>query len=179
MANIVSSIAFVLRQEDSRMTGEVTDDPRDSGGRTRYGIAEKFHPELTYTGYFDGMDAADALKVADTFYDKEYAAPLRLAAIENQQIANAILSFAVNEGSSSSIRVLQQAVKTIDPSVVVDGKFGPGTLAAVNAAGPSTLLTLLAEFQRQHYNAIVAANPQDQAFIKGWFNRIAENCKAV
>ena len=63
MADIVSSIDYVIRQEDARMSGDVTIDLRDSGKATRYGIAERWHPELFASGFFDQpkISSVDAL----------------------------------------------------------------------------------------------------------------------
>lgn len=158
------------------MSGKVESDTRDSGGRTRYGIAERFHPELTPTGFFDDLPNDEALPIAETIYRESYATKLQIVGIADQQIANAILSFGVNEGVGAATKVLQQALSTIRP-LATDGVFGPGTLAAVNACGPSTLLALLRVFQRKHYEQIVASNPSDRAFLDGWLNRVDQNCK--
>ena len=68
MADIQQATDVVLRQEDSRMSGVITTIPGDSGGRTRFGIAERWHPELTATGFFTTMPTAEALKVAEGVY---------------------------------------------------------------------------------------------------------------
>lgn len=179
MADVVSAITYVLRQEDAHMSGIVTANPRDSGGRTRFGVAEKFHPELTSTGFFDAMAYADALLVADGVYKNSYGVPLMLASIANQQVANALLSFAINEGVKPSVLVLQNALRSLDAKFWPDGDFGPVTLAAVNTTDAASLLTLLGVFQKKHYTAIVAANPTDGAFVNGWLNRVAQDCKAA
>ena len=43
MSDFQPAIAFVLQHEDPARSGKVTE---DAGGRTRFGIAEKFHPDL-------------------------------------------------------------------------------------------------------------------------------------
>src|SRR4051794_23139424 len=127
MASVASAIVYVLKQEDARMTGIVTNDSRDSGGATRFGIAQRCHPELTATGFFDAskMSTVDALAMAESVYLHCYGTPLTLASINRQQVANALLSFAVNEGVISSIKVLQSAL-----NLDQDGKFGNITLEA-------------------------------------------------
>jgi Glycosyl hydrolase 108 len=81
MADIQEAIYSVLRQEDATLSGVITDIPGDSGGRTRYGIAERWHPELTATGFFSTMSSAAALKVAEGVYAASYAKHLMLAQI--------------------------------------------------------------------------------------------------
>ena len=102
MANVASAIVYVLHQEDARMAGIVTNFGRDKGGRTRWGIAEHAHPELTVTGFFDSMSNTDSLAKATEVYGTGYSTPLMLPNIEQQQVANALLSFAINEGVISS-----------------------------------------------------------------------------
>lgn len=171
MADMVSSIVYVLKQEDATLRGMVTNDPRDSGGRTRYGIAERFHPELTKAGYFDSrVSAEDALKLAVATYSKEYVGPLMLAFIRSQPVANALLSFAVNEWVVTSIEIAQKAL-----GVTADGIFGPETLEAVNNS--EDFLSKLEAAQIEHYKAIVAARPVDACFLKGWLNRVKQDCE--
>lgn len=179
MSDVKTAVDFVLHQEDSKMSGVVTNNPRDTGGRTRFGIAEKFHPELTATGFFDDMSDADALCVADRIYEISYGNPLMLASINDQQTANALLSFAINEGVPTSIKVLQRALQGLDEGITVDGQFGPHTLALVNATPPATMLLLLGVYQRQHYTDIIAANPGDEVFRNGWMNRVTQNCQVA
>lgn len=174
MSDVTTSIVYVLAQEDPHMTGVITDDPKDSGGRTRFGVAERSHPGLTPSGFYDYMSFNDALKIAEQVYTASYATPMCLSQIVTQKVANALLSFAINEGVESSVKVLQRALALPD-----DGKFGPATLAAVNTSSPATLLANLSIQQKAHYAAIVAANPNDERFIHGWNNRIDENCEAA
>jgi len=44
MADFKTAFLFTLQHEDSTRSGKVT---VDAGGRTRFGIAEKFHPDLS------------------------------------------------------------------------------------------------------------------------------------
>lgn len=172
MASVVTAVDYVLRQEDRRLTGVVTHDPRDSGGRTRFGIAERFHPELTHRGFFDSMPFDEALQIAKSYYVTEYCVPLHLCSIADQQVANAIVSFAVNEGIITSIKIIQAAL-----GVQCDGEFGPATLSGINAKG-FVFLSLLEAKQIAHYEGIVAACPKDAAFLNGWINRVKEDCAA-
>ena len=173
MASIVTAIDYVLRQEDSRLAGVVTDDARDPGGKTRFGLCQRFHPELIYTGFFDATrtTAAYALQIAEQTYAKEYGEPLRIADITAQQVANAIVSFAVNEGTATSVEILQAAVGINPPT----GFFGAKTLSAVN--NTSNVLSLLEPKQIAHYQAIVAKNSAEAAFLNGWLNRVKQDCE--
>lgn len=168
MADILIATDYVLKQEDSRMTGVITDDPRDSGGRTRYGVAERWHPELTKRGYFTTMPNVPALVLAHKVYADNYGAPLEFKEIELQQLGNAMLSFAINEGVKTSIKILQRSI-----GVATDGIMGYETLRVANA---SNVLPSLSRQQRAHYADIVFQNPKDERFFAGWINRVKQDC---
>ena len=79
MADFNPAFAFVLLHEDPTCSGKVTG---DAGGRTRFGIAKKFHlnlPEEFFTG-----PAEKALAEAERIEEQDYWQPMRLAEIENQ-----------------------------------------------------------------------------------------------
>jgi hypothetical protein len=70
MADPNVAIDATLRQEAP--SGVITKTAGDSGGRTRYAIAERWHSELTATGFFTTMSAAAALTVAEGVYTASY-----------------------------------------------------------------------------------------------------------
>lgn len=181
MASFETALDYVMRQEDRRMLGNVSNDPSDRGGRTRFGISEKYHPDLTPTGYFDNMPRQEALGVAVDTYRKVYDYDLCIAGIASQEIANALLSFAINEGTKTAIRCLQQALNIMSsPSLIAsDGRMGPATLNLANAFTPAALLRTLSTVQTAHYQAIVAGDASQSRFINGWLNRVHENCGAA
>jgi lysozyme family protein len=171
VADLDKAVMFVLGQEDSKMQGVITNDPRDSGGRTRYGVAERFHPELTSTGFFDTMTAAEALDKAKEIYEAQYAAPVQLSNMVSQDVANAALSFAVNEGTGTFVKLLQEAI-----GVEEDGIMGPQTMDKLNSCNPYTLLQSLQVVEQQYYMGIVEAKPDQSVFLKGWLNRVYQDC---
>lgn len=165
MANVKSAVDFVLRQEDSTLSGVITGSANDRGGRTRFGIAEKWHPDLTKTGFYDAMDTADALVIAENVLALQYAFPLKLMAINSQTVATALLSMAVVEGTVNAVKVMQQAVR-----VFADGVMGPNTLAAINAC--ANVMQPFAALEDVYFRGIVAKDPTQAKWIKGWLNRV-------
>ncbi len=178
MIDLSEAVQFVLKQEDEKMTGEITNIKGDAGGRTRWGIAERSHPELIATGFYTSMSAEASLAVATKVYIDSYALPVKLTSLASQLVANAYLSFAINQGSKSATKQMQNAVNFLlqgqdppQPPIVVDGAIGPATLAAINALPERSFLTALGLVQRQNYRDIVASNPSDAKFLNGWINR--------
>ena len=169
MSNPTQSIDFVLKQEDATLSGVITNEANDAGGLTRFGLCAKWHPELVAAGFYQArMAVATARTLAETAYYTAYANPLRLASINSQTVANALLSFAVNMGTFSAVETLQQVC-----GAIADGCMGPNTVAAVNAHDPETLLAAYCAIQANRYRGIAAANPTQQKFLAGWLNRVA------
>src|SRR5690348_11903465 len=105
MANFDEALAFVLRNEDAQLSGVVT---QDSGGRTRFGIAERFHPGLGDTFYTESTERA--LDIAREIYRSEYWNPIRGDEIRDQQVATKMLDMAVNLGVRQAIVLCQRAL---------------------------------------------------------------------
>jgi lysozyme family protein len=174
MSNVPEAIEFVLRQEDATLDGHVTTLKGDRGGPTRFGLASASHPELVAKGYYDpekvGRDAA--LAIAEQVYAKTYATPLRIAEINDQALAAAVLSFGINAWIVKPIKLLQQAVTKLGKHLADDGHIGELTLQAVNELDPTLLLNQFCAEVRQYYKDLVAGTPSDQPFLKGWLNRV-------
>jgi lysozyme family protein len=177
MADANEAIQFTLRQEDSTLAGTITNISGDSGGMTRFGLVSKYHPTLVASGFYDAsMDAATALPLAEAEYEAEYTTPLLIPQFASQAIATALTSFSVNEEGAGSrgraVQILQEACQQLGQQLADDGAMGPATLAAINACEASALLPLYCQGQQTRYNAIVAADPTQQKFLRGWTARV-------
>ena len=149
MANVDAAIDYVLGWEDATLSGVITTAP--DGKRTRFGIDEHWHPELTNCLYFSSMGQVAALQIARGIYDISYCQPLCIAEIANQEIADKLLSLGVNVGVVNAARMLQDAV-----TVVGDGRIGPLTLHALDLADPQKVLEDLRGEAESYYDALVA-----------------------
>lgn len=173
MADAKAAVDAVMRQEDARLAGVITNRASDRGGLTRFGLTAKNHPLLLNAGFYDAStDAATAFKIAETTYQAEYTAPLYLAQIASQAIATALLSFAVNEGNVRAISLLQRALLVCGRSVGLDGKMGPATAAAINACDAKQLLNHYCDLEAIFYRGLAEQDPTQNANLKGWLNRI-------
>lgn len=169
MADFKPAFAFVLQHEDSTRSGKVT---ADVGGRTRFGIAEKFHPDLPEE-FFSGP-AEDALAEAEKIEEREYWNAMRLDEVENQNVANKLFDMGVNMGARQAALYAQRAANalvTVDARLAEDGVIGPRTLAAINAADPITYYQLLREFSAAYYRHVAAVNPAQAVNLAGWLKR--------
>jgi type VI secretion system secreted protein VgrG len=170
VANVKEAVDFVLRQEDSTLSGVVTNTPADRGGLTRFGITAKWHPDLLASGFFQ-TNRDEALAIAEEVYGGEYIPHLNLAAINRTAVAAAILSFAVVEGAGRAVLILQRVLTSLGFPLVQDGSVGPKTITAINAADPVNLVYRLVGAQREYFREIVATDPTQEKWLKGWINR--------
>ncbi|MBZ5490710.1 MAG: hypothetical protein LAO76_07245 [Acidobacteriia bacterium] len=166
MADFKTAFLFTLQHEDSTRSGKVT---VDAGGRTRFGIAEKFHPDLPEE-FFTGP-AEDALAEAEKIEEREYWDTMCLAQVENQNVANKLFDIGVNMGVRQATVYAQRAVNSQGRQLTEDGKMGPRTLAAINAMDPQTSYGLLCQFSIWHYRHIATNNPAQSMNLAGWLKR--------
>jgi lysozyme family protein len=107
--------------------GGYTNDPRDPGGPTNWGIT------LEDARHYWKSDAtADDVKnmpksVAEEIYEKHYATPILYASLP-AGVDYSVLDYGINSGISRAAKTLQGIV-----GVSQDGVIGPATIAATNA----------------------------------------------
>jgi len=139
-----------------------TNDPSDRGGRTKYGIAEKANPEA----WADGQVTLDEAR--DIYY-KKYVVQPGFDKIEDPSLQHQLVDFGVNSGPFIAVQKLQGVL-----GVSVDGKMGPKTLAAANAADAKALGNKLAVARAKLLCQICVKNPSQLKFLNGWINRSLE-----
>src|SRR5438445_12321135 len=169
MANFETAFLLTLQHEDSTRSGKVT---VDAGGRTRFGIAEKFHPDLPEE-FFTGP-GEDALAEAEKIEEREYWDAMRLTEVENQNVANMLFDMGVNMGVRKAAVYAQRAANALvagDARVAEDGVIGPRTLAAINAADAVTYHQVLCDLSAAHYRHLAAVNPAQAVNLDGWMKR--------
>ena len=163
MANFASICVWVLKQEDSTLSG-VVKDLGDGQGLTRFGVGQKAHPELPPTFYT--MPEFDALSIAIGVYRVTYWNRFLGDQIADDGVASCLLSFSINDGTSREVRMLQQIL-----NLTQDGAFGPQTLAATNAAAPQPLATALRQAQASFYLSLAPTRPDLAAVLPGLLAR--------
>lgn len=140
----------------------VTNDPKDGGGRTQYGIAEVSHPEAW-------ADGKVTLEEARNIYFTKYVQGPGFSHIKDWRLQHQLVDFGVNSGPVVAIRNLQQVV-----GVEVDGILGPKTLERVNDLDPKVVGNELAKLRCLLLAKICVKNPSQLRFLVGWLNRALE-----
>jgi lysozyme family protein len=136
---VPSSLQYVHSDDDAidlviRFEGGWSDDPRDPGGATNYGITLN---ELSrYLGKTASKDDLRNLSVATArdFYRKLYLLGAA-SGLTSIQVRAVYLSLASNSGSGRAARIFQAAANKLGmPAVPDDGVLSPSTVQFINAA---------------------------------------------
>lgn len=134
--------------------GGLVDDPRDSGGLTKYGISQRQYP---------GEDIRNlTLDRARELYRRDYWNRIRGDELP-EAAALCLFDYAVNSGVEAAIRGAQKAL-----NLKVDGILGPVTFAAITAQKPQEFATAL---QAERLLYLVRLTSFD-TYGRGWTRRI-------
>jgi lysozyme family protein len=156
VSNFDEAVNLVLKHE-----GGYVDDPLDPGGATNFGICKRDHPSLDIFN----LSKDEAKKI----YKEEYWLTL-YDQIADQKIANTLFDFGVNSGLSRAVKTLQKILNDVmSGPFVVDGIFGPATLAATNACDSTKLLEKFTQSRIAYYTSL-----NKPRFIKGWIARATD-----
>lgn len=142
--------------------GGYSDHPEDPGGATKYGITQA--TLAAWRGHSVTKAEVKTLKVeeAHEIYRMQYWEKIRGDELPGG-VDLCVMDCCVNQGQGSAVRLLQTTVGT-----VVDGIFGPKTLAAVMAMNRRRLIL---EFQAQRMNAYGRLT-SFRTFGLGWSRRL-------
>lgn len=158
----------IIRKEGG---SEETNDPADSGGRTKYGISEKAHPEAWADG---DVTYKEARKIYQNYILAEKFDQLP-ASLQHQ-----VVDFGVTSGPDTAARLLQQVI-----GVKVDGNIGPKTLEAIekypsnklfgiDVPGIVMLNLAFRDARIMYYASLAKRRSKDLKFLLGWLKRAME-----
>ncbi len=148
------------------LEGGFVDHPADRGGCTKYGISQASYPTLNIRA----LTRDDATQI----YHRDFWCKLKLDDLLDEPLAQAVFDMGVNAGIGTAAKLLQRAVNAVGKPLSVDGHIGQATTAMVNNLPPGTLRCAFRRACRNHYEDIVAKNPSQRVFLKGWLHRIGE-----
>lgn len=173
MQTIDEMIADVIRRE-----GGYVDHPDDRGGPTKYGITQKTLSR--YKGYSVLTREVKNLtvEVAAEIYEQNYFLGPSIHKLPNE-IQPFVFDSAVNHGPRRALKFVQSVCNQAGytPALVVDGAMGPNTRRGAEWCQQQMeelFLQALCEERRNFYYLIVANNPSQKVFLKGWMNRLAD-----
>ena len=142
--------------------GGYSNDPRDPGGETKFGISKRSYPHLD----IHSLTLADA----KTIYKRDFWGRAQCDKL-HPDLAFDLFDGAVNSGIGQAIRWLQRAVGVAD-----DGVVGPLTLASINRENDTSAIR--ARYNGHRLDFMTRLSTWD-VFGKGWARRIASNLQSV
>ena len=175
--------------------GGYANDPDDRGEETFRGISRAFHPGWSGWRYIDEIKGTlpcaqwnDAMRRAtsdmvEAFYRTFFWNTIQGDALPNQEVANLIYDAAVNQSVHPAGCFLQEALNLLNRNgsdyldLVVDGKIGPRTLAALQVhlrgeKSPALLLKVVGFLRMEQWVNLMRRKPSQEKFARSWLARI-------
>ena len=171
MADVKILAPFILKWE-----GGFVNHPNDPGGATNKGVTIAVWKAQGYDKDGDGdidvadlklITAEDATKILKSNYWNRWFADQ----IQSQAVANTLVDWVWGSGAWG-IKIPQRILGVKD-----DGVVGIKTLEAINKQNPNKFLEKLYLARFNFLDGIVASNPSQKRFIKGWKNRMNDLIK--
>lgn len=161
-----------------------TNDPKDSGGETKWGWTRSALRDMGWFGAVKDLDRATAF---DLYYRRfvvksGYEPLLAISA----KVAAEMVDTAVNMGEGWAGRFLQRSLNALNdeqriyPDIMVDGKVGAATVRTLRKfldyrgdAGEIVMLRCLNGMQLARYAELAEVAPKNERFFYGWvLNRV-------
>jgi lysozyme family protein len=161
MADFATALPYLLNSE-----GGYVNNPADKGGETYAGITATTARSHGYTGTMNPIPDDWVASIYKSWFWDDAG----LDAITSQGVATALLD-GIADGKGNMAKVAQAALTALGIDNDGDGQWGPNTLAAVNSADPDSFISALSDAWHGWYDAIIARDPSQQVFAKGWSNR--------
>jgi lysozyme family protein len=152
------AIEVVLEHEGDAYT----DNPVDRGGPTKFGIAQRWNPDLDVKS----LTRAKAIEI----YWQRYWFGHRYEFLP-EAIAVKVFDLAVNLGTKTAVTCLQRALHACGLKGTIDGSLGPETCGAARKADQIALLPALRSEAAGEYRLRVARSADQVVFEGGWLNR--------
>lgn len=165
-----------------------TNDPRDSGGPTKYGITQA--ALAAWRGRPVGADEVERLgelEARKIYRDRYIGRPGYMPILQiSPAIGAELVDTGVNLGPARATMFLQRALNALNnsgaiyPDARVDGEAGPATVSALQAylrrrgsEGERVMLAALNALQGEFYIDLAERRPKDEAYAYGWLlNRV-------
>lgn len=167
-----------------REEGGYSDNLKDSGGPTNWGITERVARAHGFVGHMRDLSHDRARQIAK----EQYWDIMRLdeVAILSTRIAHELFDTGLNAGQATVVKFLQRCLNvgnrgsSIYADMTVDGLMGRVSVAALRDflkhRGPQAevaLLNAMNGLQSAHYTELAERREKDEEFWLGWqFNRV-------
>lgn len=166
MANYEKAISLLLKHEGGFVI--------DHAGATNFGVTLR---SLDVDIDFDGdIDAEDIRRMtvddAVSFYKRRWWDQYGYDQIQNDAVASKVFDLAVTMGARQAALLVQRALRACGMiDVTEDGKLGPESFKAINAANSEKLIVGIRSEAAGFYRGLVAVKKNFAKYQDGWLNR--------
>lgn len=170
----MASVEDIIDHMIDEWEGKFSLHPHDRGGTTNFGVTQTVYSE--YLGRPASveevrlMPRAHAVRIyRSRYWDKPGIGRLPEA------LQAVVFDMAVNMGPKTAIRLLQQTLNGLGRAVATDGVIGKITSGvaarAVADLGAGAVVNAVCDRRAQYYRNIVARDPSQAVFERGWLRR--------
>ena len=160
-----------------------TNDPKDRGGPTKYGITAAVYAAFGFNGDVKNCTYDQAVQIfAMRYY---YQPKFGQIATVSETLAFEMFDWGVTSGPATAVKALQKALNVLNtegadyPDITVDGGFGVLSMAALQSFlkrrgvdGMRYLLEMVKAQRRVFYMNIAENDPTQERFENGWQGRV-------
>ena len=159
--------------------GHFSDDKRDPGGLTKWGISLRYLRMIGYDITGDGeIDEKDIYaldkKHADLIYICNWWEEYEYFRFNHVAVSAKVFDLAVNMGAKRAHKICQRAINKLrETPIAVDGILGEISYAAANELDPWKLREEMRKCAMDEYREILFRNRNMEWARKGWMRRAA------
>ena len=167
MADSSKLVPFILSWE----TDKYTNNKKDKGGPTKYGITLATWRKVGYDKNGDGVLNEEDVKLLtkDDFhrvFKQNFWNACKADKIQDQSVANMLVDFAYNSGVKRAATYLQLTL-----GITADGIIGNKTLFAINKSNGKRLFERFKKTRENYLKSIAKGAQKD--FLDGWLRRVS------
>lgn len=167
MADSSKLVPFILSWE----TDKYTNNKKDKGGPTKYGITLATWRRVGYDKNGDGVLNEEDVKLLtkDDFhrvFKQNFWNACKADKIQDQSVANMLVDFAYNSGVKRAATYLQLTL-----GITADGIIGNKTLFAINKSNGKRLFERFKKTREDYLKSIAKGEQKD--FLDGWLGRLS------
>lgn len=167
MADSKKLVPFILSWE----TDKYTNNKKDKGGPTKYGITLATWRRVGYDKNGDGVLNEEDVKLLtkDDFhrvFKQNFWNACKADKIQDQSVANMLVDFAYNSGVKRAATYLQLTL-----GITADGIIGNKTLFAINKSNGKRLFERFKKTRENYLKSIAKGTQKD--FLDGWLRRLS------
>jgi len=173
---------FVRKMLDKihKTEGEYVDNPKDPGGKTKYGIAETREWKAFAKFFGINPDPNNIQNItseqADKYYLQTRFKNFGIDKIKSEKIANAVFDQSVITPGivkGNMMKALNDLGYNFDYKLGIKTPIPDDMMKAINSVNPDQFVEKFAARQLSHYEGIKQTNPANyNEHIRGWRNRL-------